>query len=64
LGKEKSYLTKSSRGRRVRHVLVLATGPQDRDAKENREGGRPGWFRKEKKIRPKTIERIEKNSNI
>jgi hypothetical protein len=27
LGKEKSYSAKSSRGRRVRHRLVLATGP-------------------------------------
>jgi hypothetical protein len=41
------------------------TGPWDRAAKENREGGRLGQFRKETKIRPKTIERIEKNlSNI
>jgi hypothetical protein len=41
------------------------TGPRDRAAKENREGGQLGRFRKETKIQPKTIERIEKNlSNI
>jgi hypothetical protein len=35
----KSCLAKSSRGRRVQHGLVLATRPQERAAKENREGG-------------------------
>jgi hypothetical protein len=42
-------------------LLVPATETRDRAAKENREGGRLGQFRKETKIQPKTIERIEKN---
>jgi hypothetical protein len=41
-------------------LLVPATGPRDWAAKENREGGRLGQFRKETKIQPNTIERIEK----
>jgi hypothetical protein len=36
------------------------TGRHELAAKENREGGRLGRFRKESKIQPKTIERIEK----
>jgi hypothetical protein len=36
------------------------TGPRERAGKENREGGHLSWFRKETKIRPKTIERIDK----